>query len=231
MEPSLNLGLPSQIQGMGCLGPCMARYNTAPMQIPYLPMLDKPAEEGALSGSDKKLPETMSADKTASVRGTVHQTHLDIMSLTKYSNTRLLLSVDYCAAQELMAQEQVTSTNLKTLPEMIVVANAGLKYLNYLAETWMPVSLWHGWSQKGQLDASVILHIPPVEGVIPTTIHLEAFNGVLKRKHIHCWKHAGKCLRFDLLIYLLIIQILPGIFNNRKSLEKYYLWLLKRFCS
>ncbi|KAF8510533.1 hypothetical protein JB92DRAFT_3181118 [Gautieria morchelliformis] len=75
----------------------------------------------------------------------------------------LLLSVDYHAAQELMAQEWLTLTNLKTLPEMIVAANAGLKYLNHLTEAWMPVSLWHAWSHKGLLDTSVILHIP-VEG-------------------------------------------------------------------
>ncbi|KAF8508654.1 hypothetical protein JB92DRAFT_2732214 [Gautieria morchelliformis] len=77
----------------------------------------------------------------------------------------------------------------------------------------MPYSLWNGWSHKGHLEASHILKIP-IEGVIPTTNHLEAFNAVLKCKYIHQWKRAGKRLRFDLFVYLLITQILPGIFTH-----------------
>jgi len=51
------------------------------------------------------------------------------------------------------------------------------------------------------MTASIYLGIS-VEGVIPTTNHLEAFNGILKRKHIHRWQHSGKRLRIDLLVYL-----------------------------
>jgi hypothetical protein len=83
--------------------------------------------------------------------------------------------------------------HLRELPERLIAATAGLSFLKYLTDTWIPISLWHGWSQKGQIEASHILKIL-VEGVIPTTNHLEAFNGVLKWKYIHWWQHAGKCL-------------------------------------
>jgi len=94
----------------------------------------------------------------------------------------------------------------------------------------MPISLWNGWSQKGRLTASIYLGIS-VEGVIPTTNHLEAFNGILKRKHIHRWQHSGKRLRIDLLVYLLICQILPGIFEYRELQDEYKSWLQSRFLS
>jgi len=76
----------------------------------------------------------------------------------------------------------------------------------------------------------MILNIP-VQGVIPTTNHLEAFNCLLKRKHIHQWQRAGKRLRIDLLIFLLITQILPGIFHHRKLQDEYNSWLRTRFLS
>ena len=119
-------------------------------------------------------------------------------------------------------------TQLKSALDMATAATAGLTYLKYLTDTWMTLALWHGWSQKGRIEASFILKIS-IEGVIPTTNHLEAFNGVLKRKHIHRWQHAGKRLRFDLFIYLLITQILPGIFYNRNAQETYLTWLSNRF--
>ena len=119
-------------------------------------------------------------------------------------------------------------TQLKSALDMATAATAGLTYLKYLTDTWMTLALWHGWSQKGRIEASFILKIS-IEGVIPTTNHLEVFNGVLKRKHIHRWQHAGKRLRFDLFIYLLITQILPGIFYNRNAQETYLTWLSNRF--
>ena len=119
-------------------------------------------------------------------------------------------------------------SDLKELPDMVVAASAGLNHIKYLTETWMPVSLWSGWSKKGHIEASIRLNIP-VDGVIPTTNHLEAFNGILKRKHIHRWQRAGKRLRFDLFVYLLATQILPGIFAHRSMQEQYYSWLSNRF--
>ena len=56
-------------------------------------------------------------------------------------------------------------------------------YINYIIDTWMPELLWQSWSHKRHTIASTILKIP-IEGVPPTTYHLEAFNELLKHKHI-----------------------------------------------
>lgn len=94
----------------------------------------------------------------------------------------------------------------------------------------MPEALWQSWSQKGRVVASMLLKIP-VEGVLPTTNHLESFNGVLKGKHIPQWAHSRSRLRVDFLICILITKILPGIFSQRKSLQDYSVWLHNRFQS
>ncbi|KAF8591728.1 hypothetical protein K439DRAFT_1611009 [Ramaria rubella] len=95
-------------------------------------------------------------------------------------------------------------------------------------ETWMPVSLWHGWSQKGCLDASQILQTP-VEGILPTTNHLEAFNSLLKHKYISQLQHAGKRLCLDVFVYMLIMHIVPDMFSVRRTQESYYSWISERF--
>ena len=123
--------------------------------------------------------------------------------------------------QSLIQQEIIALTNLKQLPEMAVSVMAGLSHLKYLTDTWMPPSLWHSWSQKGQIQVSVILNIP-IKGVIPTTNHLESFNRLLKQKHIHHWQHAGKHLQLDLFVFLLITQILPNIFHHHSAEREYY---------
>ncbi|KAF8579840.1 hypothetical protein K439DRAFT_1648372 [Ramaria rubella] len=102
--------------------------------------------------------------------------------------TQLLDTVQHMITQQLIAQETETLISLKANTEMTTAANAGLSYLKYLTDT-MPMSLWHGWSKQGHVKASHMLGIP-VEGVIPTTNHLEGFNCVLKRKHIHQWQHS-----------------------------------------
>jgi hypothetical protein len=114
------------------------------------------------------------------------------------------------------------------LPEMVTATNIGLNYLQYITETWMPESLWQGWSHHGCKQASRILNIS-VEGVLPTTNHLEAFNGLLKWKHIHRWQCAGKRLCVDMFVFLLIPQILPNIFHCQSAQTNYNLWLSNRF--
>jgi hypothetical protein len=111
---------------------------------------------------------------------------------------------------------------------MAVAVNAALKFLKYLTDTWMSESLWYGWSQGGCIHASQLLGIP-IEGVIPTTNHLEAFNCVLKCKHIFHWQCAGKRLWFDLFIPLLITQIIAVIFNQRIQHQGYITWLSSHF--
>jgi hypothetical protein len=57
-----------------------------------------------------------------------------------------------------------------------------------------------------------------VEGVLPTTNHLESFNGLLKNKHLRRWQRGGRRLRFDVLIHTLITRILPSVFEQRALL-------------
>lgn len=107
-------------------------------------------------------------------------------------------------------------------------AKGGIKHLDYLVKEWMPLPLWKSWSEWGRLEASTILKIP-IEGVIPTTNHLESFNAILKRKHLSAHLHSGYRLRFDLLIHLLITRILPGIFHHQNAQHEYKKWLASRF--
>jgi hypothetical protein len=107
-------------------------------------------------------------------------------------------------------------------------AALGSSYLDYLHSTWMTECIWQGWSQKGRVVAATRLQIP-VEGVLPTTNHLESFNGLLKRKYIPRWQHSGARLRFDFLIHILIAKILPEIYSLRRSQHHYALWLTTRF--
>jgi hypothetical protein len=69
----------------------------------------------------------------------------------------------------------------------------------------------------------------PIEGVLPTTNHLESFNAVLKTQHLPQWQRSGTRLRIDFLILILITKILPGIFTLRQSLCEYKQWLRTRF--
>jgi hypothetical protein len=107
-------------------------------------------------------------------------------------------------------------------------ARGGIKQLDYLNEHWMTVPLWQSWSEFGRIRASTVLKIP-VDGVIPTTNHLESFNAILKKKHLAALLHSGHRLRFDSLIHLLITRVLPDIFKNRKTQIDYNNWLAFRF--
>jgi hypothetical protein len=95
------------------------------------------------------------------------------------------------------------------------VAGKGLQHLNdYLLGYWMTDTLWKSWSDYGCRTAARVLKCP-IEGVLPTTNHLESFNGLLKRKHLKRWQRGGKRLRIDVLLRLLITKVLPSIFEQR----------------
>ena len=117
---------------------------------------------------------------------------------------------------------------LATDADLASSANSGLEYLNYLSKTWLVKSLWQSWSQYGRLEAAKILN-KSVNHIAPTTNHLESFNGVLKRKYLRQFQKGGRRIRIDLLVYLLATRILPGIFQQRKVEEEFYLWLSLRF--
>ena len=107
-------------------------------------------------------------------------------------------------------------------------AGAGLVYLEYMQETWLNESLWSSWSQHGHDQASTKIQ-RPVEGILPTTNHLEAFNAVLKRKYIPAWQCSGNRLRFNIFIHHLILKILPEIFAQQRMQHDFNLWVNQRF--
>lgn len=88
--------------------------------------------------------------------------------------------------------------------------------------------LWESWSEFGRMAAAARIGIP-VEGIVPTTNHLESFNAILKRKYVARYLRSGHRLRFDVLILLLITQILPQIYHRRRSQQEYRIWLASRF--
>lgn len=92
----------------------------------------------------------------------------------------------------------------------------------------MSFTLWSSWSEYGRLMAASMMKIP-IDGVVPTTNHLESFNGLLKRKHLARWLHSGHRLRFDTLIYLLTTRILPDLYSQRRAQQAYSQWLTERF--
>ena len=154
----------------------------------------------------------------------------DIGALHRLIYCSLLASTDYNGAVKILADERVDLLAIAQLggASSQAASKSGVTYVSYLSETWMPESLWQSWSQKGRSVASSILKIP-IEGVLPTTNHLESFNSVLKQKHIPRWQRSGSRLRFDFLIQILINNILPDIFVTRISIKAYQAWLTEQF--
>ncbi|KAF8197588.1 hypothetical protein BJ912DRAFT_1078958 [Pholiota molesta] len=141
----------------------------------------------------------------------------------------LLATTTYDEASNLVSQEQKSiSTIIETTPAAAKHGSASLLYLAYLRNTWLEKSLWASWSQSGRDQAAIVLS-RPVEGVIPTTNHLESFNAVLKRKYIPRWQRSGNRLRFDVFIHYLALKILPELFAQRRMKTHYEAWVQTRF--
>ena len=141
----------------------------------------------------------------------------------------LLDTTDHTVAIGVIADERAhTCTLARVGGDAQAISGKVIEYLDYFVDTWMPESIWRSWSQMGRSVASVLLSIP-IEGVLPTTNHLESFNRLLKRKYIPLWQRSGARLRFDFLISILITHILPGIFLKRQAHHDYTQWLSARF--
>ena len=117
-----------------------------------------------------------------------------------------------------------------TNPKSESSGRAGLKYTEYLEATWMAESLWNSWSEEGRSRAAAVLGVD-IGDVLPTTNHLESFNGVLKRKHIGQWQHSGRKLRFDVLVFRLILYIMPNIYAQFRLAHSFMTWKKERFAS
>ncbi|KAF9783906.1 hypothetical protein BJ322DRAFT_1021665 [Thelephora terrestris] len=117
-----------------------------------------------------------------------------------------------------------------TDPKSESSGRAGLKYIDYLMATWMPQSLWNSWSEEGRSRAAEVLGVN-IGDVLPTTNHLESFNGVLKRKHISQWQRSGRKLRFDVLVFRLILYIMPNIYAQFRLNHSFETWKKERFAN
>ncbi|TBU41155.1 hypothetical protein BD309DRAFT_982047 [Dichomitus squalens] len=139
----------------------------------------------------------------------------------------LLLTTEHATAAELITTEERMLQALNGESQKRA-RDAGLAFLTYLRSTWMPPDMWRSWSRRGREDAAKKLGVT-VDDVLPTTNHLEAFNGSLKRSYIPQWQHSGRRLRFDLLIYHLVISILPQVYSRHRMLTQYQEWRTERF--
>ncbi|KLO10035.1 hypothetical protein SCHPADRAFT_833081 [Schizopora paradoxa] len=140
----------------------------------------------------------------------------------------LLSSVLHADAMKLIEQQRVDLQAITSEADAKKASAAGLKHISYLTQHWMPIPLWSGWSQFGRSHASRLLGVE-LEGVLPTTNHLESFNAVLKRVHLPRWLRSGHRLRFDSFIHILVTQILPDIYSTRRARQNYDKWLKERF--
>ncbi|KAI0040770.1 hypothetical protein FA95DRAFT_1472805, partial [Auriscalpium vulgare] len=140
----------------------------------------------------------------------------------------LIASTDHEAAKALIEVQRTEFTRLTKVSASRGIAEAALKYLDYLWNTWMPVGLWQSWSQFGRIAAAHRLKID-VTLVLTTTNYLESFNGKLKRKEVASEQHSGKRLRCDVLSYHLVFQVLPRVFASLRLRVDLQDWKGKRF--
>ncbi|KAK7676803.1 hypothetical protein QCA50_020209 [Cerrena zonata] len=163
-------------------------------------------------------------------KGETHRWRSSVKAQLFALEEALLDSVRYEVALALLGQNEADFTEMLTHgdPHAVRVGEAALSFLAYLRSTWMSVEMWKSWSKCGREEASQRLKIP-ISGVLPTTNHLEALNGSLKKKYIPQWKHAGRRLRHDVLIHHLVKLILPQIYAHRRMVVGYTLWKAQRF--
>ncbi|KAJ7768826.1 hypothetical protein B0H16DRAFT_1780867 [Mycena metata] len=144
------------------------------------------------------------------------QLKLDLKHRLKRLEDSLVETETIAEARGILTAEMKT---LLLLPDSKPVRKT-LKHIKYLSEYWTTDNLWQSWSNYGRKVAAALLGCCHMDGVIPTTNHLESFNGVLKRKHLRQWQNGGRRLRVDVLIRILIIHILPSIFKERRLLRE-----------
>lgn len=140
----------------------------------------------------------------------------------------LILSTVHSEAIQLIENERQILALTAADPNAKKSVENAIKHLDYLQINWIPEVMWRCWSQYGRNRASGILGIP-VEGVLPTTNHLESFNAILKRNHLTRWLHSGHRLRFDSFIHILITRILPDIYSQRRAMKAHRDWVTARF--
>ncbi|KAH9953135.1 hypothetical protein BGW80DRAFT_1259513 [Lactifluus volemus] len=71
----------------------------------------------------------------------------------------------------------------------------------------------------------------PVEGVLPTTNHLEVLNRIIKKKYLPQWQRSGNWLRFDVLVFHLVQHILPYLYAQVRQRDNAAAWKAARFAT
>jgi SWIM zinc finger len=111
-----------------------------------------------------------------------------------------------------------------------ITINGSMTYLAYLCNYWMKEELWQSWSLHGRIKAASRLGIP-VEGVLPTTNHLEVLNRIIKKKYLPQWQRSGNRLRFDVLVFHLVRHILPYLYAQVRQRDNAAAWKAARFAT
>ncbi|KAI0324238.1 hypothetical protein GY45DRAFT_1340931 [Cubamyces sp. BRFM 1775] len=154
--------------------------------------------------------------------------------LTCWTNRRgqvlnLLETVRYEDALHLVTSQECGLSRIASQGAKGEKAAVAIKsFVQYLQGTWMPMEMLRSWAKKGQVDVAALMKIP-LEKVVTTSNHLESFNGKLKKAHIPQWQHSGRRLRFDILIYHLVADIVPRIFARHCVTSAYEHWKTERF--
>ncbi|EPS94902.1 hypothetical protein FOMPIDRAFT_1095422, partial [Fomitopsis schrenkii] len=115
-------------------------------------------------------------DRTLTASGT--EMHRDVTERLRRLEEDLIKTTSFMEARQLLANEREDIERINH-----PIAANGIKHLEYLTNYWTTENLWSSWSNHGRAIAAGILHCA-IEGVLPTTNHLEAFNRVLKRDHL-----------------------------------------------
>ncbi|KAL0060694.1 hypothetical protein AAF712_012517 [Marasmius tenuissimus] len=152
-----------------------------------------------------------------SIRDQIHALEVQLISTTEHH-----------VAVDLVNRLQLYLTSLLANPSAKTAATSGINRIKYLNANWMLFEMWQSWSERGRIAAAAMIGVS-AEGVVPTTNHLESLNGVLKKKHIKAWMHSGHRLRFDFLIHIVVVKILPAIYSSYNIQKQYSQWLTTRF--
>ena len=119
-------------------------------------------------------------------------THTLLKKRLRLLESHLIETTVFAQAQLLIAKERVAIEEmLKEDAEHGVIYLAVLAHLkDYLLGYWTMSALCSSWSDFGHKVAAGRLNCA-FEGVLPTTNHLESFNGLLKCKYLQCWQNGG----------------------------------------
>lgn len=135
----------------------------------------------------------------------------------------LVASTSHDAALALIADElKVLDLSKESVDAegRAVIEKAETHLGEYLRDWWCRVELWQSWSNFGRGVAATRLGVA-VEGVLPTTNHLESFNNVFKHGHLGRFRRGRPQLRIETLLITLLARSLPCAIMSAKSGGRY----------